>query len=219
MSDGFFFLNWRALALVAVALAGWGGLAELWAADPVKTKVLEKFEHQEEKSLQFNNAKAKVVGTKDKEHPRVLEIRMDYAVPGSQYGGLSKRFPEATLNPMRYEAFRFWVRSDVGTSFGVSIGGGYKRKDGKSSSFSGPGFRAESGWTQIEVPFASFRRNAAVYYKDGKRMVQPGGGEPLDEEDYGGITGISFNTGVEGRGTSVIGHLMFDTLELVEKKK
>jgi hypothetical protein len=207
------------LVFAALAMVGWSVPSELGAAESAKTKVLEKFEHLPEKTITIRNAKSKVVNTKDKDHPRALELKMDYAIPGAQSGGFGKSFPEATLNPGKYEAFRFWVRSDVGTSFSVGIGGGYKRKDGKSSSFGGPGFRAEQEWKQIKVPFSAFRRSAAVYYKDGKRMVQPGGGEPLDEEDYGGVTGIGFNSDITGRGTSVMGHLMFDSLELVEKQK
>ena len=219
MRDVFFLPKRVVLTVSAVAVVGWGAVPGLLqAADPVKAKVLEKFEKIDEKTLKGRDAQMKVVNTKDKDHPKALEIKMDFAKPGT-YPGVSKSFPEATLNPAKYEGFRFWVRSDVGTSFGVSIGGGYKRKDGKANSFQGPSMKAEAEWKQITVPFSSFKRRTNTYYKDGKRFTTPGGGEPMDEEDYGGTTGIGFNTSVESRGTSVVGQLMFDNLELIEKQK
>jgi hypothetical protein len=218
MSIGFSLPKRVALAASLSVVASWGVSVNLQAADPAKTKVLDKFERIDEKTLKAIEAQLKVVSTKDKDHPKALEVKMDFARPGS-YPGFTKTFPEATLNPTKYEAFRFWVRSDVGTSFSVDVSGVYKRKDGKGSGFFGGGVKGEPEWKQVTIPFRAFKRHAGTFYKDGQRIVQPGGGEPLDEEDYGGTTRISFRTAVENRGTSVIGQLMFDNLELVEKQK
>jgi hypothetical protein len=209
-----FFQRFSGLALLVLS----GGLSVSLAADAPKTKPLEKFERIDEKTLKLNDAQAKVVNTKDRNHPRVLELKMDFAKPYS-YPGFSKSFPEATLNPTRYEGFRFWVKSDVGTAFAVSVAGSYKRKDGKDNWFVGGGFQATGEWQQITVPLSSFKRASHKFFRDGKQMVSPGGGEPMDEEDYGGTNRISFSTSVERRGVSVVGHLMFDELELIEKQK
>jgi hypothetical protein len=206
-------------SLMALTLAGLvGGPGGVLAAEAEKVKPLEKFDKVDEKTLKLYDAQHKIVNTKDKEHPRVLELKMDFAKPGS-WSGFSKTFPEGTLNPNRYEAFRFAVKSDVGTSFTVFVNGGYKRKDGKYSGFSGGEIQGTSEWKVITVPLKDLKRQSLKVFKDGKQMMTPGGGEPMDEEDYGGITMIGLRTSVERRGTSVIGHLMFDSLELLEKKK
>ncbi len=199
----------------AIVLAGLS--APLFAADASKNKILEKFEHMDEKTIKIGDAKAKIVNTQDKEHSKALELKMDYAKPNS-YPGFSKSFPEATLNPTRYSGFSIWVRSDVETSFNVSISGSYKRKDGKIPAFGGGGFKATSEWKQIIIPFEKFSRNGAKFWKEGKQVIIPGGG-PMDEDDYGGITRFGIGTSIESRGTSTVGHLMFDSLELIEKSK
>jgi hypothetical protein len=190
-------------------------VASSFAADTTKVKVLDKLEHIDAKSLKIREAKAKIVATDEPDHRKVLELAMDYAKANS-WSGFNKFFPEGNLNPKKYTAIRFWVRSNSGTSFNTGIGGHYTRKDGKYNSFYGGSFTASTTWTQITIPLDKFKRNGDKIWKNGAQVIIPGGEAPEDE-DYAGIDNFGISSGINNRGTSTVGHLMFDGLELVEK--
>jgi len=209
-------LSHKHMLTVCVSLFSFLCAARLEAADSAKVKVLEKCEHIDPKLLRVTEAKAKVVTTQDPEHRKVIELVMDYAKAGA-VSGLGKDFPGG-VNLKKYSAIRFWVRSDVGTSFIFGIGGSYKRKDGRSTSFSLGSVRATETWTQITFPLDKATRGGGRYWdKQKQEPVTVPGGDPMDEEDYAGITRWGLISGIDNRGTATSGHLMFDGFELVEK--
>ena len=141
---------------------------------------------------------------------------MDYAKPGG-WCGLSKTFPD-NLNFKKYSAIRFWVRSDCGTSFGFDIRGDYKRRDGRNTQFYSGGYTGTETWTQVTIPLDRFKRHEVrTWDKEKKEWNVLKGGDPFDDEDITGISTWWIGSGINNRGTSTKGHLMFDAFELVEK--
>lgn len=185
------------------------------AADATKVKVLQSGKTLDLKSMIVIEAKVKAVATQDAEHPKVIEMVMDYATPGA-FPTLGKTFGPGELK--NYSAIRFWVRSDSGTGFALSVTGEYKRKDGKSTIFSVPVMKGSESWTQITIPFAKFTRHPLKSWdkKKGEPVILAGG-DAMDELDLAGISRWQFTSAIERRGTSTVGQLMFDSIELVEK--
>jgi len=190
--------------------------AHCFAADSAKVKVLETCDKIDPKTVRITEAKAKSIPTQDPEHRKAIELVMDYAKPGA-WSGLGKDFPEH-LNLKKYAAIRFWVRSDVGTSFSFGIGGDYKRRDGRGTNFYGGGFKATETWTQITIPLDKFRRGGLRNWnKEKKEWTEIRGGDPMEDEDFEGISRWGLSSDINARGASTKGHLMFDAFELVEK--
>ncbi len=193
--------------------------APLLAADTQKVKVIDKFDRIDPKTVRFGDARGKLFSTPDPNHPKVMEVTMDYAKPGGTCG-FSKTFPEGTARAKKHSAIRFWVRSNCGTGFGVNLGGNYTRKDDKRSAFGAGGYTATETWTMITIPFNKVSRHGyGNFWKDGKwhASPRPKGGDPMDEDDIDGLESISFSSDVNKRGTSTVGHLMLDGLELLER--
>jgi hypothetical protein len=178
----------RRLAIRPLCLTALGFVAAplCIAADSPKVKIVESCDRVDLKALRINQAQVKSVLTQDPEHRKVLEMVMDYAVAGGR-PGFGKDFP--AVNLQKFQAIRFWVRSDFGTTFSVGIGGEYKRADGKSPGFWTPGTTASENWTQITIPLEKFMRHEVrTWDKDKKVWVVIPGGDRMDAQDYAGIS-------------------------------
>jgi hypothetical protein len=186
------------------------------AADSQKVKVLESCNTVDLKALRIYEAKVKAVTTQDPAHRKAIEIVMDYAKAGA-WSGIGKDFPPG-VNLKKYSAIRFWVRSDCGTSFGFGLGGDYKRADGKYPGFGGVGYTASETWSQITIPLENFKRGTIKTWDPVKKeqVILPGG-DSMDAQDLANVSRWGLHSYVNNRGTSTIGHLMFDAFELVEK--
>lgn len=184
------------------------------SANSGKVKELDRFNKIDPKTLVAYEAKITCVSTQDSLHPKVLDMSMDYAKPGGA-PRIDKQFPVGTLGP-KTAAIRFWVRSDSGTSFSAMLRGTYKRKDGRLTGFNAGSTIASPTWTQVTIPIEKLERQGAVVWRDGAQVIIKGGGAP-DEDDLKGLTYFVFITGIGGRGSSTVGHLQFDGLELVER--
>ncbi|MEI6714227.1 MAG: hypothetical protein WCO60_10775 [Verrucomicrobiota bacterium] len=185
------------------------------AADNVKAKVIDPCDRIDPRTSMLNLVKAKVVPTNDPDHRKALELSIDYAKPGTD-PGYAKVFPAGMLNPKKYSAVRFWYRSDSSTGFILQLIRDTPRKDEKVPWFSGGNFTGKTEWMQATVPLENFKRAGAKIWKNGAQVVLPGG-DPIDDEDYANIVKIRFATVIDMRGTSAVGHLMFDKVELIEK--
>ena len=201
----------KKLLLLSMSLV----MASASAADNVKVKVIDPCDRIDPKTSILHLIKAKVVTTNDPEHRKVLELSIDYAKPGT-YPGYTKTFPAGTLNPKKYSAVRFWYRSDSSTGFILQLIRDTPRKDEKVGWFSGGNFTGKDEWVQATVPLENFKRAGGKFWKNGAQVVLPGG-DPIDGDDYANIGKIRFASVVEWRGSSVVGHLMFDKVELIEK--
>lgn len=191
-------------------------VAQAKGADATKVKVLDRLDRIDPKTLEVRDAKAKIVDTKDAEHPRALELVMDYAKPGS-WPGLNKKFPEGTINPKKHVAIRYWVKSNSGTGYSVGFGGAGPRKDGKKDAFWADHPPATETWTLVTIPFEKLKRHSEKIWKNGAQHITPGGGEPPDAEDFANFNRFGFGSVIDWRGSATTGHLMFDGIELVEK--
>lgn len=185
------------------------------AADSPKVKVIDPCDRIDPRTSMLHLLKAKVVPTNDPDHRKALELSIDYAKPGTD-PGYAKTFPAGMLNPKKYSAVRFWYRSDSSTGFILQLIRDTPRKDEKLPWFSGGSFTGKPEWTQVTVPLENFKRAGAKIWKNGAQVVLPGG-DPIDDDDYANIVKIRFATIIELRGTSPVGHLMFDAVELIEK--
>ncbi|MEI6715578.1 MAG: hypothetical protein WCO60_17615 [Verrucomicrobiota bacterium] len=186
-----------------------------FAADTAKVKVIDACDRIDPKTSILADVKAKVVPTNDPDHRRALELSIDYAKPGS-YPGYMKTFPVGMVNPKKYSAVRFWYRSNCATGFSVELFRDTPRKDDKLTWFYGGNFTGKEEWVQATVPLESFKRVGGKFWKNGAQVILPGG-DPIDDDDYANILKIKFTTDINRRGTAVVGHLMFDAVELVEK--
>ena len=187
----------------------------LVAADTTKVKVLDKLDQIDAKTIKLHEAKGKIVITEDSEHRKALELVIDYAKANTG-GGFNKSFAEGTINPKKYSAIRFWVRGNSGTGFYTHFGGHHTRKDGNLTVFNGGVYTTTTDWKQITIPLEKFERNGDKIWKNSGQVIIPGGDAP-DDEDFAGFDHFGISSGINNRGSSTAGHLMFDGIELVER--
>lgn len=211
MKDTFFVLVASASLLASNAIA----------QAPQKTKVLDALNSIDPKTLEIRNAKGKIVSTPDPEHRQALELIIDYAKPDT-CPGVFKKIAPGTLDLKKYSAIRFWVRSNVETSYYVTLRIDSKtwpplRADGKCAFYSGITHKATGTWSQVVIPLENFKRQTRDLFKKGEKVTTPGGGETLDNQDINSPMLFGAESTINQSGTSTVGHLMFDALELVEK--
>jgi len=184
------------------------------AADAQKVKVLDSCDKIDPKATVLSELKAKVVPTTDPAHPKAMEVSIDYAKPGT-YPNFGRKFAPGMLDPKKYSALRFFVRSNSGTSFTVQFHRP-PRTDEKLNWFYGGVIEGKPEWTQITIPLENFKRGGGKIWKNGAQLVLPGG-DPFDADDYANINELKFVSTIDRRGSATVGHLMFDAIELVEK--
>ncbi|MEI6713980.1 MAG: hypothetical protein WCO60_09520 [Verrucomicrobiota bacterium] len=190
--------------------------ANAFAADIPKTKVLDNLNAIDPRTLQFREARAKIVNTQDSEHGKALELVMDYRKPDIS-PAFFKTFLPRTIDPQKYVAIRYWVRSDSETQYNITLTGSIQRKDGKHIVFGANHPPTTATWTQVTIPFVEFRRGSEKSFKNGTQEVTPGVDDQPDADDFENFVKLGFGSIIDWRGKSTNGHLMFDRIELVEK--
>ena len=184
-------------------------------AEAPKSKMLDKFDHIDPKTLLGREVKMKVITTPDAEHHKALEVVADFA-KANAWSCLQKKFAAGTISLKKYSGVRFWAKSNSETSMTIFLGGDKARSPEKRDAFGNGQVKATDTWTQYSFPFDQMKRHGDKFWKDGKQVILEGG-DPMDEVDAGNFTRIEFYFPINGRGTAVSSHMVIDGLELMEK--
>ncbi|MEI6714838.1 MAG: carbohydrate binding domain-containing protein [Verrucomicrobiota bacterium] len=187
-----------------------------FAAPGTKGRPLDSCDSIDPKTTVQHEVVAKVITTTDPQHRKALELTIDYAKPGG-YPGYMKTFTPGIVDPKKVSAVRFFCRSNSDTSFSFELLRTTQRKDGKAYFFWGGAYKASKEWTEITIPLENFKRAGGKIWKNGAQQDMPGSGEPMDEDDLSKIGQFKITSIIDQRGTATVGHLVFDSIELVEK--
>lgn len=197
------------LPLLAALLFASHGLQ---AADSPKTSILDALESPiPPQSVVLGTMK--VAPSKDPAHAKVLEFTTDYAHP-TESPRFNLPIKKGVIKPEKHSGLRIWVRSDNETQFMVVVGSSFQRKDGKLSVFRAPGFKATAQWQPFDMPFHQMSRGRVI---DPLTNQMLSGLDAPDKDDIEGFSSITFESGIGGRGTDGMGHLMLHKLELLLK--
>lgn len=190
-------------------------LVSAHAAETPKARTIDKLEQIDPKFTVQYELKAKVVSSKDPEHPKAIELNIDYAKPATT-PNFKRIEKEGFLNPKKHSAIQFWVRGDNQTQFTVQLWGNYKRTDKKRNGFGSTPIKVTPEWKQVVIPLDSFKRHPDTRFENGQKVSIPGGDAP-DSEDFSELNRIEFVSGIGQRGDDGMGHIVIHKLELVEK--
>lgn len=183
-----------------------------FAADAQKVKVIDAFNTIDPKTVTASEVKMKIISTPDPAHHKALEMVADFAKPGS-WPTVKKTIAPGILSPKKYSGIRFFAKSDSETIVALHLIGP-AGKDGRPLSYYVP-VKGTSTWTEVNLPFSSFKNYEIKAWKDGVQKIYKGG-EPIADADFPLIAAMQFVFNLNTRGTSTVGHFVVDGLALVE---
>ncbi|MEI6715258.1 MAG: hypothetical protein WCO60_15985 [Verrucomicrobiota bacterium] len=201
----------KCLPILSLLVVNEASFAE---APKAKSKVLEKFNSIDSKTVILNEIKAKIVRTIDPEHQSALEMVGDFHNADS-HPSVAKLFPAGTINSSKYSGIRFFAKTENETKIYVTISGPQNKSDARPFVLF-TRINLTDVWTEYSIPFSEFRYAPFKVWKDGAQKVYPGGGQ-IEESELAQIVRVTFWFFIEGRGTDTKGRALIDSLELVEK--
>jgi hypothetical protein len=183
-----------------------------FAATPQKVKVIDAFNTIDPKTVTASEVKMKIISTPDPAHHKALEMVADFAKPGA-WPWVKKMVPPGMMNPKKYSGIRFYAKSDSETAISV-IFSGPAGKDGRPLGYAAY-IKGTNTWTEVSLPFSSFKNYEVKLWKEGVQKVFKGG-EPIADADFPLISAIQFAFDINKRGTATAGHFVIDGLTLIE---
>ena len=183
-----------------------------FAANAQKVKVIDAFNTIDPKTVTASEVKMKIISTPDPDHRKALEMVADFAKPGS-WPWVKKVVPPGIMNPKKYSGIRFYAKSDSETQVALQLIGP-AGKDGRPLAYIA-NIKGTNTWTEVNLPFSSFKNYEIKFWKEGIQKVYKGG-ESIADADFPLISAMQFVFNLNTRGTSTAGHFVIDGLTLVE---